>query len=85
MPFFRVPDTFVLNHGSLDGFFFLRFLKVLRNICLAGCVIIWPVLFPLHITGGNNQTELERLTLGNVANKNKFYAHVLVAWVFFGT
>lgn len=84
MPFFRTPDTFVLNHGSLDGFFFLRYLKMLRNICFFGCCITWPVLFPVHITGGNGLTELERLTLGNVANQTKLYAHALVAWIFFG-
>ncbi|EKG10182.1 protein of unknown function DUF221 [Macrophomina phaseolina MS6] len=32
--FWRVPDTYVLNHSSVDGFLFLRFLGVLRNICL---------------------------------------------------
>ncbi|KAF4982577.1 hypothetical protein FZEAL_1809 [Fusarium zealandicum] len=83
-PFFQIPDTFVLNHGSLDGFFFLRYLKVLRNILLVGMCIAWPILFPLHITGGNGSLQLDILTMGNVADKNRMYAHVVVAWLFFG-
>ena len=85
MPFFKIPDTLVLNHGSLDGFFFLRFLKVLRNICLAGCLILWPVLFPLHATGGRGLSQLDALTIGNVDDPKKLYAHAFMAWVFFGT
>lgn len=84
IPFFKTPDTIVLNHGSLDGFFFLRFLKVLRNICLAGCLITFPVLFPIHATGGSGLTQLEMLTIGNVKDPQKLLAHVFVAWAFFG-
>ncbi|KAM4068181.1 calcium-dependent channel, putative phosphate domain-containing protein [Hirsutella rhossiliensis] len=84
VPFFKIPDTFVLNHGSLDGFFFLRFLKVVRNICLGGCIILWPVLFPIHATGGGGLTQLDLLTIGNVQDPKKLYAHALIAWVFFG-
>ncbi|KAF7559027.1 hypothetical protein G7046_g5119 [Stylonectria norvegica] len=83
-PFFRISDTFVLNHGSLDGFFFLRYLKVLRNIYLVGICISWPILIPIHVTGGNQLTELEMLTLGNVSSPKRLYAHVAVAWLFFG-
>ncbi|EQL00294.1 DUF221 domain-containing protein [Ophiocordyceps sinensis CO18] len=84
VPFFKIPDTFVLNHASLDGFFFLRFLKVVRNICLGGCLILWPVLFPIHATGGGGLSQLDMLTIGNVKDPKKLYAHALMAWVFFG-
>lgn len=84
IPFFKIPDTVVLNHGSLDGFFFLRFLKVLRNICFVGCCIAWPILFPINATGGGGQKELSQLTIGNVTNPTKLYAHATVAWLLFG-
>ncbi|KJZ75460.1 hypothetical protein HIM_05156 [Hirsutella minnesotensis 3608] len=84
VPFFKIPDSFVLNHGSLDGFFFLRFLKVLRNICLGGCLILWPILFPVHATGGGGLQQLDLLTIGNVKDPKRLYAHALSAWVFFG-
>jgi hypothetical protein len=84
VPFFRVPDTFVLNHGSLDGFFFLRYLKVLRNLCAAGCLIVWPVVLPINATGGNGHAQLDQLTIGNVADPRRLFAHAAVACVFFG-
>ncbi|KAL7966510.1 hypothetical protein HDV63DRAFT_397117 [Trichoderma sp. SZMC 28014] len=84
-PFYKIPDTYVLNYGSLDAYFFLRYLKVLRNISLVGCCIVWPILFPIHGTGGNHLTQLELLTIGNViTGSGKLWAHAFVAWLFFG-
>ncbi|KAF4497688.1 hypothetical protein FAGAP_6153 [Fusarium agapanthi] len=83
-PFFKTPDTFVLNHGSLDGFFFLRYLKVLRNTFLVGMLIAWPILFPVHLTGGKKLTQLDMLTIGMIENKKRMFAHVAVAYLFFG-
>lgn len=83
-PFFKTPDTFVLNHGSLDGFFFLRYLKVLRNTFLVGMLIAWPILFPIHITGGNELSQLDILTIGKISDKARMFAHVAVAYMFFG-
>ncbi|KAL0262028.1 hypothetical protein SLS55_003463 [Diplodia seriata] len=84
--FWRLPDTYVLNHSSVDGFLFLRFLRVVRNICLAGCCLTWPILLPLHICGGGDGQQLDRLTFGNVSDAHKtwFFAHGVVAWLFFG-
>ncbi|KAF4990512.1 hypothetical protein FGRMN_8412 [Fusarium graminum] len=83
-PFFKTPDTFVLNHGSLDGFFFLRYLKVLRNTFLVGILMAWPILFPVHITGGGESSQLDILTIGKVSDKRRMFAHVAVAYMFFG-
>lgn len=83
-PFLKTQATFVLNNGSLDGFLLLRYLKVLRNMCLVGCAVTWPVLLPLHATGGNGCTELEMLTMANVKNPQKFYTHVFISWIYFG-
>lgn len=80
--FYSIPDTYVLNHQSLDGYLLLRFLKIASAICLIGCFITWPVLWPVTITGGAGQTELNKLTFGNVVDKNRYYAHTFVAWIF---
>ncbi|KAL8803611.1 MAG: hypothetical protein Q9223_005322 [Gallowayella weberi] len=82
--FAKVPDTFVLNHQSLDGFLLLRYLKVASATCLVGCCITWPVLFPVNIVGGRGLKQMNLLTMGNVADKNRFYAHVFIAWIFLG-
>ncbi|RFU76151.1 duf221 domain-containing protein [Trichoderma arundinaceum] len=85
IPFLKIPDTYVLNYGSLDAYFFLRYLKVLRNISIVGCCIVWPILFPIHGTGGNDLQQLELLTIGNVVTgSSRLWAHAIVAWLFFG-
>lgn len=84
VPFFKIPDTFILNHSSLDGFFFLRYLRVLRNIFLVGICITWPILFAVHITGHNDVKQLDLLTIGNIKDPRRMWAHVVVAWLFFG-
>jgi hypothetical protein len=79
-----VPDKFMLYHQSLDSYLFLRFLRTLIFICIVGACITWPILMPINATGGGKATELNRISIGNVKDKNKLYAHATVAWVFFG-
>ncbi len=52
-------------------------------ICLVGVVLLWPILLPLHATGGGGNDELDALTLGNVVSHNRLYAHAILAWVYF--
>ncbi|KAL1874017.1 hypothetical protein VTK73DRAFT_571 [Phialemonium thermophilum] len=84
VPFFRTPDTFLLYHSSLDGFFFLRYVKVLALICFAGCCFTWPILLPIHGTGGRHLEQLDLLTIGNVASSKRLYGHFFVSALFFG-
>lgn len=81
--FWNIPDTYVLNHHSLDGFLFLRFLKISMICCFVGCLITWPVLFPINITGGAGAKQFDILTQSNVANKWKLFAHAGCAIIFF--
>lgn len=74
----------MLNHSSLDGYLFLRFLRVLAVICVVGILLLWPILIPLHITGGAGNHALDAVTLGNVVNPKRLYAHTALAWVYFG-
>ncbi|KIV93563.1 hypothetical protein PV10_04769 [Exophiala mesophila] len=85
IPFMRkIPDEFVLQHNSLDGYFLLRYLKLSVVICLVGCLITWPILFPVNATGGGGKVQLDILTFANVEDKNRYFAHVFVAWIFIG-
>ncbi|EHY61215.1 phosphate metabolism protein 7 [Exophiala dermatitidis] len=79
-----LPDSHVLRHNSLDGYLWLRFFKVLIFITLVGCVITWPVLFPVNATGGGGQQQLDILSMSNVNKPVRYYAHALVACVFLG-
>ncbi|KAI1151588.1 hypothetical protein F4825DRAFT_350852 [Nemania diffusa] len=85
--FWKISDYHPLQHQSLDAYLFLRFLKILVAICFVGCCITWPILFPINITGGGGKSQLDLLTYANINNKtqyNRYYAHVFVAWAFYG-
>ena len=88
--FVQIPDTYVLNHQSIDGYLLLRYLKISTVICLVGCCITFPILFPVDAVngiGGPGFAQLNRVSILNVPppNNPKLYAHVFVSWVFFGT
>lgn len=56
-------------------------------ICFVGCCITWPVLFPVNITGGGGQAQLDILSYSNInpdTQGNRYYAHAFVAWVYYG-
>jgi hypothetical protein len=81
----KLPDTYVLQHHSLDAYLLLRYLKIATAICFFGCLITWPILFPVNITGGGGKKQLDMLTFGNVTgNRNRYYAHAFTAWIFVG-
>lgn len=82
--FMTIPDTYVLNHQSLDAYLLLRYLKIATTITFVGCLITWPVLFPVNITSHGQQQQLNLLSMSNISEKNRYYAHTGVAWIFFG-
>ncbi|KAK2624505.1 hypothetical protein QTJ16_006455 [Diplocarpon rosae] len=88
-PFWKTPDIYALQHQSLDAYLFLRFLRMTVVIMFVGCCITWPVLFPVNITGGAGNEQLDILSMSNVNKdahhgKYKYFAHVGCAWLFFG-
>ncbi|CRG92396.1 putative protein RSN1 [Talaromyces islandicus] len=82
-PFFQIADSHVLHHSSLDGYLFLRFLRMLCTMCFVGMVILWPVLMPVNATGGGGNTQLDRLSFSNIVNPTRYYAHVVMGIIFF--
>ncbi|KAJ4349996.1 phosphate metabolism protein 7 [Didymosphaeria variabile] len=82
--FRRIKDEYILDHQSIDGYLFVRFFKVLIVLCFLGCVVTWPILFPINATGGAGKKQLNLLSMSNVANVNRYYAHALVSFVFLG-
>lgn len=82
--FWRLKDHELLEKQSLDAYLFLRFLKMIILICFVGLCMTWSVLFPVNINGGGKLKKLDRLTIGNVKNPNKYYVHLFISWVFLG-
>ncbi|KAJ4299398.1 phosphate metabolism protein 7 [Kalmusia sp. IMI 367209] len=82
--FRHIKDEYILDHQSIDGYLFVRFFKLLIVICFLGCLITWPILFPINATGGAGKKQLNLLSMSNVVNVNRYYAHALVSFVFLG-
>ncbi|KAI0485274.1 hypothetical protein GGR56DRAFT_662999 [Xylariaceae sp. FL0804] len=85
--FWKISDYHPLQHQSLDAYLFLRFLKIVTVICFVGCCIMWPVLFPVNATGSGGSTQVDILSYANInqkTEKNRYYAHVFMAWIFYG-
>ncbi|EMC91709.1 hypothetical protein BAUCODRAFT_79204 [Baudoinia panamericana UAMH 10762] len=79
----KLPDTYVLNHNSLDAYLFLRFLKIAVISCAVGCIICIPVLFPVYATGGAGEQQLDIITFSNQANYWRYFAPCGCAILFF--
>ena len=82
--FFSLPDSYVLGHNSLDGYLWLRYFKVMIIMTIGGCAITWPVLFPVNATGHGGQQQLDILSMSNVKDPKRYYAHAVVAGVYLG-
>ncbi|KAF3384656.1 putative protein RSN1 [Penicillium rolfsii] len=83
---YRLPDTYVLQHHSMDAYLLLRFLKLISALMLIGCIVTWPILFPVNATGGAGGTQLNLLSISNISDSQygRYYAHCFLAWIFVG-
>jgi hypothetical protein len=79
-----MSDEHLLSHHSLDAYLYIRFLKMLTTTTFVGAVITWPVLFPVNATGGGGESGLDILSFSNVEDGTRYYAHAIIAWLFFG-
>ncbi|KAL6707295.1 phosphate metabolism protein 7 [Coniothyrium glycines] len=81
-----LKDEYILDHQSIDGYLYVRFFKVLIGLSFIGCLITWPVLFPINATGGAGKQELDLLSFANVSTEgagiNRYYAHAIISFVF---
>lgn len=80
------PDKEVLAEVGLDGYFFLRYLRMMFIYSLVGMPLLWPVLMSLTATSHGGLTGLNKLQFGNISasQRNRYYAHVFFSWLYFG-
>lgn len=67
----------------MDGYLFLRFLRILCATCFTGCLITWPVLLPINANGGGGNSQLDMLSFSNVKHPDWYYAHAVMGCVLF--
>lgn len=69
---------------GLDRFMVLKFLRMgIVTFSLYSLVAI-PILFPINIINQGNLTGLTQLTMGNVTDDNRLWAHCLLAIILSG-
>lgn len=52
---------------------------------MLGTCLTWPVLLPVNYYGNGDGKQLDRLSFSNINRNDILWAHVAVAWLFFGT
>jgi hypothetical protein len=68
----------------MDAYLYMRFLKMLCKMTFVGAIITWPVLFPVNATGGGGESGLDIISFSNVNSPTRYFAHAVIAWIFFG-
>ncbi|KAI6875631.1 DUF221-domain-containing protein [Hortaea werneckii] len=82
--FRELADEFVLGHSSLENYLFLRYFKTLIVISFVGCLITWPVLFPVNATGNApNTSGFDILSFSHISDGARYWAHSLIGVIFF--
>ncbi|EKG15458.1 protein of unknown function DUF221 [Macrophomina phaseolina MS6] len=82
--FTTFEDTDLLNWQSLDAYLYVRFFKIIVVTCFFGFLLVGTVLIPINATGGGGQKQLDILSFSNVKDPKRYWAHAVMAWVFFG-
>ncbi|ABN64633.1 predicted protein [Scheffersomyces stipitis CBS 6054] len=77
------PNSFIIQQAGIDGYFFLRYVFSFACVFLVG-MLTWTVLLPINATNGKGATGLDQLAISNVKDRNRYYAHVFIGWVFYG-
>ena len=75
----------IRHHNGLDAYFFVRFLRMMFRIFIPIWLVSWAVLLPIHAVGKTNGLKgLDQLTFGNVAQHERYSAHVILIYFFTG-
>jgi hypothetical protein len=82
----KTPPRVILERTGLDGYFSLRYLRMLVIIFTGGMILTWATLLPINAINGKGNlggvNGLDVLTISNISSRNKYWAHVIVAYIF---
>lgn len=78
------PHSKWVQYTGVDGYFFLRYIGVNAALSLTGVVVLFPILLPVNATNGKSYSGFEILSMANVTNQNRYFAHAFLSWIYFG-
>jgi hypothetical protein len=80
------PTHLVIEKSGLDGYFLLRYLRMMIFLFTGSMLVIWPVLLPVNAVNQRGAAEgitgMDLLSISNVKDANRYWAHVFVAIAF---
>ncbi|KAI9307429.1 hypothetical protein BJ944DRAFT_237876 [Cunninghamella echinulata] len=77
----KIPDDQLIKSMGLDRFMMLKFLRMGIVVFVSFSIIAIPILFPLNIIGQKDSPGLNLLTMGNVDDARRLWAHLVLSIV----
>ncbi|KAF9583591.1 hypothetical protein BGW38_009093 [Lunasporangiospora selenospora] len=82
IPTIMIPEEFYISNVGLDAVMFLRFLRMCLHFCVFNAIFVGVILLPIHYYGGNNLSEVPRMSIANVKdNSDVLWAHVFLTYM----
>lgn len=78
------PKNFIIQQTGIDGYFFLRYLKLWTYVGFFGGLILWPILFAVNASGGGGKSGFDIISYSNNTHKWRVFANLFCSWAFFG-
>ncbi|KAI8329750.1 hypothetical protein BC941DRAFT_384371 [Chlamydoabsidia padenii] len=76
---FQISDDELIRTMGLDRFMMLKFLRMGIIVFVSFSIVAIPILFPLNIINQLNSPGLNLLTIGNIRDPHRLWAHLILA------
>ncbi|CAO3595515.1 unnamed protein product [Absidia cylindrospora] len=76
---FKLSDDQLIRTMGLDRFMILKFLRMGMVVFISFSILAIPILFPLNIIGQLDSPGLNLLTMGNVRDAGRTWAHLVLS------
>ncbi|AOA61619.1 hypothetical protein PP7435_CHR1-0065 [Komagataella phaffii CBS 7435] len=80
----RKDKKFLIKFCGIDGYLFLRYMGILTLTFFFGSLIL-IVLLPVNAVNGVGHDGFDQLAIQNVDDRNRYFAHAFISWVFYGS
>lgn len=81
---FKIPDDDLIKTMGLDRFMVLKFLRMGMVTFSIFSIVAIPILFPINTINQGQLSGLSYLTMGNVTDDVRTWAHCLLAVILSG-
>ncbi|SAM00767.1 hypothetical protein [Absidia glauca] len=78
---FQISDDALIRTMGLDRFMILKFLRMGMVVFVSFSLLAIPILFPLNIINQLDSPGLNKLTIGNIKDSRRMWAHLVLAIV----